>query len=88
MTVRERVARAWHVESDHAADGVPFGGPLCNCDQVAGRIMPMLAEAWGVGRTTGIWDVTIRGKWDDDGNLLVRPTPNPYETEEDRHVDQ
>ena len=45
MTARERVARAWHEGSDHAADGVPFGGPLCNCDQVAGRIIPILREA-------------------------------------------
>lgn len=84
---RERVARAWHEGSDHA-DHSPFGGPLCNCGAVADRMLPMLAEAWSVGRTTGIWDVTIRGKWDDDGNLVVRPTPNPYEAEEDRHVDQ
>ena len=45
MSVRERVARSWHEGSDHAKDGTPFGGPLCNCWQVAGRIMPMLAEA-------------------------------------------
>lgn len=49
MSARERVARAWHEGSDHAKDGAPFGGPLCNCWQVAGRIMPMLAEAHNEG---------------------------------------
>lgn len=49
MNLREHVARAWHAGSDHAADE-PFGGPLCNCWRVAGRIVPMLAEAWEMGR--------------------------------------
>ena len=80
MNVRERVARAWHAGSDHAAE--PFGGPLCNCDRVAERIMPMLAVAWKAGRTKGITDTVTRGKWNDDGDLVVPPTPNPYE--EDR----
>lgn len=53
MTARERVARVWHEGSDHAADGTPFGGPLCNCWRVAGRIMPMLAEAWDEGYPVG-----------------------------------
>ena len=44
MTARESVAHDWHEGSDHAKDGAPFGGPLCNCWQVAERIMPMLAE--------------------------------------------
>ena len=85
VNVRERVARSWHEGSDHAAE-TPFGGPLCNCDQVAGRIMPMLAEAWRVGRTRGIWDTAMRGKWKDDGNIIVPTRTNPYE--EGRHVDQ
>lgn len=67
MSVRESVARSWHAGSDHAKDGTPFGGPLCNCWQVAERMLPMLAEAWEMGR-----------EYD----------PNPYKTEEDRHVDQ
>ena len=40
------------------------------------------AEAWNVGRTKGIWDTAHRGKWNDDGDLVVPRTPNPYE--EDR----
>ena len=43
MNLREHVARSWHEGADHAAE-TPFGGPLCNCDQVAGRIIPMLRE--------------------------------------------
>ena len=85
MNVRERIARDWHEGSDHAADGTPFGGPLCNCWQVAGRIMPIiqvLRDAWAAGQETGIND--------DLGDWEVAPsiTHNPYETEEDRHVDQ
>lgn len=76
--VRERVARAWHAGSDHAADE-PFGGPLCNCWQVAGRILPMLAGAWDeASEATG--KHIFSGH---PGDL-----PNPYESEEDRHVDQ
>ena len=86
MNVHESVARSWHEGSDHAADGTPFGGPLCNCWRVAERIMPMLAGAWRVGRTKGIWDTAMRGKWNDDGNIIVPTTTNPYEG--DRHVDQ
>ena len=77
MSVRERVARAWHAGSDHAKDGAPFGGPLCNCWQVAERIMPMLRDAFDDGF--------------DDGWAAQDPddhTPNPYESEGDRHVDQ
>ena len=48
VTARERVARDWHAGSDHA-ETEPFGGPLCNCDRVAERIMPMLAEAHNEG---------------------------------------
>ena len=48
--------------------------------------MPVLAEAWRVGRTKGIWDTAMRGKWKDDGNIIVPTTTNPYE--EDRHADQ
>ena len=81
MTARERVARAWHDGSDHAADGVPFGGPLCNCDRVAERLVPMLADAWEDGHDTATdsspGDVWFSA-WTDN--------PNPYL--EDRHVDQ
>ena len=72
MNACESVARAWHDGSDHAADGEPFGGPLCNCLAMAGRIVPMLAEAFNDGMTSGI--------------LAQSYVPNPYE--EDRHVDQ
>ena len=82
MDVRERVARAWHSQSDHAKDGTPLGGSLCNCDRVAERIMPMLRDAWRFGYTAGMSDEEGRGY----GHFTS--TPNPYETEEDRHVDQ
>ena len=75
MTARERVARAWHAGSDHAADGEPFGGPLCNCRRVADRIMPMLRDAWDEADTAG---------YRHDG----RRDENPYGTKEGRHVDQ
>ena len=76
--VRERVARFWHAGSDHADE--PFGGPLCNCRQVAGRIMPMLRDAWGVGFR--------EGRNADHNPMWWPPNPYPYESEEDRHVDQ
>ena len=83
MSTRESVARAWHAGSDHA-DHSPFGGPLCNCDRVAGRIMPMLRKAYDEGWFSAVGsapdDVWFDAWTDDDSN--------PYETEEDRHVDQ
>lgn len=82
MNVRERVARSWHEGSDHAATE-PFGGPLCNCDQVAGRMLPMLAGAWREGRKAGVDDMIAA-----DLGVNRRNLPNPYESEEDRHVDQ
>ena len=51
-TARERVARSWHDGSDHA-DHSPFGGPLCNCDQVAERMLPMLRESYRRGLEDG-----------------------------------
>ena len=80
MNVRERVARAWHAGSDHAADE-PFGGPLCNCDRVAGRIMPMLTEVWA----DAIGEAYDRG-WIHDYGRDEMIDRNPYL--EDRHVDQ
>lgn len=80
MTTRERVARAWHEKSDHAADGTEYGGAMCNCWHVAGRIMPMLAGAWAQGYTQGKLDAIM---------CAPGPTPkprNPYEGV--RHVDQ
>lgn len=81
MNVRERVARAWHAGSDHAADE-PFGGPLCNCLTVAGRIMPMLRKTYDDGWFSAIGsspdDVWFDAWADDDSN--------PYK--EDRHVEQ
>ena len=76
MNTRERVARAWHAGSDHADE--PFGGPLCNCDRVAGRMLPMLAEAWRHGANNAWAFVFNRAQTD---------LRNPYD-EEDRHVDQ
>lgn len=83
MTARESVASAWHAGSDHAKDGAPFGGPLCNCWQVAERIMPMLADAWREGRKAGVDDMIAA-----DLGVNRRNLPNPYEAEEGRHVDQ
>lgn len=37
------------------------------------------AEAWNAGWTKGIGDTAHRGKWNDDGDLVVPRTPNPYE---------
>jgi hypothetical protein len=31
------MAEQWHTASDHAADGVPFDAPLCNCFHIAER---------------------------------------------------
>lgn len=45
----QQVARRWHEGSDHARDGEPFGGPLCNCMKVAGRLRPMLHQEWSDG---------------------------------------
>jgi hypothetical protein len=42
----ERMARAWHEVSDHAADGMPFGGPLCNCERIAERAQKL---GWSLG---------------------------------------
>ena len=72
MSVRERVAHSWHEGSDHSADE-PFGGPLCNCDQVAGRIIPMLREAWAAGQEAGVNDDP--GDWEHPPSI----TRNPYE---------
>lgn len=75
-TARESVARAWHAGADHA-DHSPFGGPLCNCDRVAERIMPMLREAWRDGAFHG---------WVNGVETLTTAVydHNPYESEEDR----
>ena len=81
MTARETAARQWHAGSDHAADGEPFGGPLCNCDRVAGRLMPMLSEAWA----DAIGEAYDRG-WIPDYRRDEMIDRNPFE--EDRHVDQ
>ena len=84
MNIRGHVARAWHEGSDHAKDGTPFGGPLCNCDQVAGRIMPMLRDAWQEG-----W--AGRASRPHLGMYECIPAPdhiNPYRNGEDRHADQ
>lgn len=38
MTVPDLTpAEQWHAASDHAKDGEPLGGPLCNCQSVAAR---------------------------------------------------
>ena len=77
MTTRERVARAWHEGSDHAKDDIPFGGPMCNCWQVAERIMPMLAGAWREGRKAGVDDMIAADLGVNRRNLI-----NPYEEDQ------
>ncbi|GLB62682.1 hypothetical protein NCCP2495_05600 [Dietzia sp. NCCP-2495] len=81
MTARERVARVWHAGSDHAKDGSPFGGPLCNCWRVAGRIMPMLDHAWTEG-----WAECY--EWLQMAPASQPEPTSPYEAEEAHHVDQ
>lgn len=48
-------------------------------ERVAERIMPILAEAWLRG---------VNDAWAFMFNEAQTDLPNPYETEEDRHVDQ
>lgn len=79
MTARERVARTWHAGSDHAATE-SFGGPMCNCKKVAGRVIPMLSEAWREGANVA----SLRWM----GRPEEMASWNPYPYEEDRHVDQ
>lgn len=67
MTARERVARVWHEGSDHAAE-TPFGGPMCNCEHVAKRLVPMLRDAWWEG---------FDARWSAIGPY--DHAPNPYE---------
>lgn len=80
MTARERVARDWHAGSGHVYS-VPFGEFPCDCDQVAGRIMPMLRQAWRDGAFHG-W------KNGDEALTTAVYDHNPYESEEGHHVDQ
>ena len=85
MNLREHVARSWHEGSDHAAE-TPFGGPLCNCDQAAGRMLPILRKAYDEGWFSAVGSAPD-GVWVDA--LTDGPEQdNPYESEEDRHVDQ
>lgn len=77
MSARETVARQWHEGSDHAADGEPFGGPLCNCHRVAKRMLPMLAAAWNECVSEGEACGYVGPH--DASELEAR---NPYETQE------
>ena len=43
------LAREWHELSDHAADGTPFGGGLCNCIKQAERVERILAARLAAG---------------------------------------
>lgn len=58
MSGVETVAVKWHAGTDHAFDGVKFGGPLCNCLKVAERMMPFLVEAWDRGHHAGVVNAT------------------------------
>lgn len=73
----EDVARRWHDGSDHARDGSPFGGHLCNCMRVAKRVTPMLAAAWLDGYSLGDeW-----GLAPDSEGYNVPYLDNPYEVQ-------
>lgn len=74
MSAVEEVARRWHDGSDHARDGSPFGGHLCNCTRVAKRLTPMLRQVWNDAYRDGDrWGTT-------GGDGMGRPfLPNPYE---------
>lgn len=79
----QQVARTWHAGSGHAADGMPFGGPLCNCQRVAGRIMPMLRDAW-----EDAVEMAADKGWLHVDAVADTSDRNPYRAEEGRHVDQ
>lgn len=72
MSAVEDVARLWHEGSDHARDGSPFGGYLCNCMRVAKRVTPMLAKVWRQGVIQG-HDKCVEG---------VECFINPYEVDQ------
>jgi len=40
-TVRDVAAQQWHAASDHGRDGTPFGGFLCNCEQITKRAIDL-----------------------------------------------
>lgn len=73
MSERDEIARAWHEGSDHARDGSPFGGGLCNCENVADRLLALKrwwqGEAWREGWVAGRWGAS----W----------ATNPHRTQED-----
>lgn len=77
MTPIEKSAQLWHDGSDHARDGEPFGGPLCNCMSVAERLRPLLANAYDTGWYAAVGsapgDVWFTA-WNDDDNPY-RETP-------------
>lgn len=75
MSAVEEVARRWHEGSDHARDGSPFGGHLCNCMRIARRVTPMLHEAWGAGYKGGAADM---GSLLDKDLHFQNLTTNPY----------
>lgn len=54
LNALDKLARELHQDSDHAADGEPFGGPFCNCLRLAGSILPRLSSAWEDGRLAAI----------------------------------
>lgn len=74
MSAVEDVARRWHDGSDHARDGSPFGGHLCNCMRVAKRVTPMLAKVWRDAYISGDEWGTTEG--DGHGEPFLG---NPYE---------
>lgn len=41
MGIVRGMAIAWHAQSDHQADGEPYGGPLCNCERIARRAVAL-----------------------------------------------
>lgn len=37
MSLHDTMVEQWHAASDHAKDGTPIGGYLCNCARVISR---------------------------------------------------
>jgi len=35
------MAITWHAHSDHRADGIPYGDPLCDCERIARRAVAL-----------------------------------------------
>lgn len=54
---REAAIQQWHAASDHARDGVPLGGYLCNCERVVAKAESL---GWLAARPAPAEDVAAR----------------------------